>query len=48
MAESPGTMAERSPGVWRLWVYTGRDAKGRRIKEAAKIIGSLIQGPSAS
>jgi hypothetical protein len=32
MATGRGTMVERSPGVWRLRVYLGRDAKQRPIQ----------------
>lgn len=32
MSEGRGTMSERSPGVWRLRVYTGRDGRGRPIQ----------------
>ena len=32
MAQGRGTIQERSPGVWRLRVYAGRDAKGTPIQ----------------
>jgi integrase len=32
VANGRGTMVERSPGVWRLRVYTGRDSKDRPIQ----------------
>lgn len=32
MAKGRGTMVERSPGVWRLRVFVGRDAKDRPIQ----------------
>lgn len=32
MAKGRGTMIERSPGVWRLRVFVGRDANQRPVQ----------------
>ncbi len=39
MAKGRGTMIERSPGVWRLRVYIGRDPKDRPIQVSRSFRG---------
>lgn len=40
MAEGRGTMTERSPGVWRLRAYAGRDTNGRPVQVSRTFRGS--------